>query len=331
MTLGLATLFAHFDTTYWIFELFAHFTVQYILLSALLLPIALIWKRWRMTAILLLVLAINSFELWQVATRYSQERVACDGPTISILQSNVYYRNWMINEAAGELQKAAERADIVILNEFDEEWRKREGKRFKKLFPHDYVTWINGNIEKIAIFSRQNFQVQQRSGRVDRNAHLRLIFPKWGLTLYTYHGFTPINKRWKRERDREILRIANEMERIHSPGVLTGDFNQTPYATRFQNALAEGGLHLAPFPEGISPTWPDTLLTKPLAIPLDHMLVNKNVRVCRREIIDIPGSDHSAVLNVLQLMPEAPDFSKLPSGNPPPRMVLRITPPSKNM
>lgn len=325
MALGLATLFAFFDTTYWLLELFAHFTVQYIALSLLLLPIAILYKRWRMTAILVLVLFIHSLELWQVATQLSQKRVPCEGSTVSILQSNVYYRNWMIPEASRALQKAAERADIVILNEFSEIWRAQEEERYKKLFPHSYITWIEGNIEKIAIFSRHSFHVQQISGRVDQNAHLRLIFPSLGLTVYTYHGFTPINERWQKERNREIARIANELKRMHSPGVLTGDFNQTPYATHFQNALKEGELRLAPFPEGIRPTWPDTLFTAPLEIPLDHMLINDNVRVCAREVINIPGSDHSAVMNVLQLLPEVPDFSKEPAGNMPPRMILRTS------
>lgn len=310
IVLGGASVLALFDGSYWAFELFAHFPVQYIALALVLLPVAIICKYWRMALILLLVLAINSNEMWRVATRYSQPRVPCVGQTISILQSNVYYRNWMINEAARELQKAAERADIVIFNEFAEEWREREEGRFKQLFPNAYVTWINGNIEKMAIFSRQPFHVQQRAGRVDKNAHLRLIFPTLGLTLFTYHGFTPLSAEWVRERDREILRIARELRKMHSPGLLTGDFNQTPYASSFQHALSEGHLKLAPFPEGIRPTWPDSWFTAPFEIPLDHMLVNEHVRVCKREMINIPGSDHSAILNVLQLLPQVPDFSK---------------------
>lgn len=312
MSLGVATLLAFFDAKHWLFELFAHFTMQYLILSVLLFPLAIFWRRWKMATILLCVAAIHLHELYVVATEYSQPRVACTGQKINVLQSNVYYRNWQINEAARELQKAAERADIVIFNEFAEEWREREEGRFKRLFPHGYITWIDGNIEKMAIFSRQPFTVVQRSGHADKNAHLRLIFPTLGLTLYTYHGFTPINRGWVRERDREILRIATEMKRLHSPALLTGDFNQTPYATSFQQALRAGGLRLAPFPEGIRPTWPDGWATAPFEIPIDHMLVNANVRICERIVYNIPGSDHGAVLNVLQLLPEVPDFSKKP-------------------
>ena len=310
MTLGFCTIFAAWDVKYWFFELFAHFAVQYIMLSAVMLPMAIYMHRWRMTTILVLVMAINCFELWQIATHYSQEKEQCNGQTISILQSNVYYRNMNINEAAKTLQKAAERADIVIFNEFAEEWREREEGRFKSLFPHGFVTWISSNIEKMAIFSRQPFHVQQRSGFVEKNAHLRLIFPTLGLTLFTYHGFTPMNAYWVQERDREMLRIAKELRRMHSPGLLTGGFNQTPYATRFQQMLFEGDLRLAPFPQGVLPTWPDGWFTAPLEIPLDHMLVNKHVRVCSREVINIPGSDHSAILNTLQLLPSVPNYGE---------------------
>lgn len=311
ITLGLATVFAFVDTKHWLFELFAHFTVQYIALALLLLPLVLWRRHWRLLGIVVLVLGLHMHEMWRIASLYSQPREQCEGPTMGVLQSNVYYRNWMIDAAADELQKAAERADIVIFNEFSEEWREREEGRFKKLFPHGYITWISGNIEKMAIFSREPFHVQQRSGRVDKNAHLRLIFPTLGLTLFTYHGFTPINEKWVVERDREILRMARELKRMHSPGVLTGDFNQTPYATSFQKALEAGGLKLAPFPRGIRPTWPDSWFTALFEIPIDHMLANEHVRVCKRKVINIPGSDHGAVLNVIQLLPDAPDFSEL--------------------
>lgn len=309
--LGLCTFLGAIDTAYWAFELFAHFLVQYILLALVLLPFVLWCRQWRGVLIVLLVLAINGQEMWQIAKVYSQPRVKCDGPTISVLQSNVYYRNWMIGDAAQELQKAAALADIVIFNEFSEQWRAREEGSFKKQFPHGYITWIKGNIEKMAIFSRVPFTVQQRSGRVENNAHLRLLFPTLGLTLFTYHGFTPISERWVAERDYEILRIARDMERMHSPGVLVGDFNQTPYATNFQKALKAGDLHLAPFPRGIRPTWPDSWLTAFFEIPIDHLLSNANVRVCKRKVINVPGSDHGAVLNVLQLLPDAPNFGKL--------------------
>jgi endonuclease/exonuclease/phosphatase (EEP) superfamily protein YafD len=232
--------------------------------------------------------------------------------------------NVTIDEAARELQQAAEQADIIILNEFSEAWREREEGRFKKQFPHGYVTWINDNIEKMAIFSRQPFHVQQRSGRVEKNAHLRLLFPSLGLTMFVFHGLTPVNEFAKTERDWELSRIARELKRMHSPSMIIGDFNQTPYATRFQNALREGDLHLAPFPEGIKPTWPDSWYSMPLEIPLDHLLVNLNVRICKREVIPITGSDHSAVMNVLQLLPEKLDFSDQKNVTPPPKMRLKI-------
>lgn len=324
---GLATICGALDTSYWSLELFAHFLVQYLLLSVLLLPFALFYRHWGTVIILLLIAGLNGHELWRVATVYSHAPVNCEGqPTIHILQSNFYYRNTHADDAANALIRLSEQADIVVINEFNPEWRKQQADRFKKRFPHSFVTWKDGNIEEMAIFSREPFSVQQRSGWVANNAHLRLTFPTLGLTFVTYHGFTPLDAYRKRERDREIRRIAKDMKRLHSPALLTGDFNQSPYATSFQRALTAGSLWFAPFPQGLLPTWPRMWFTVPFVIPIDHMLVNEHARICRREVISIPGSDHGAVLNEILLLPDVPNFSELQHPAKTPRINPLIHP-----
>lgn len=310
LVLALLNIAAALDEQHWLLELTAHFVMQYILAAVILLPFALYQRRWALTVILVLIVMINSLEVWRLKQEFSQPKETCDAAeSITLLQANVYYRNWNIGQAGKALRDLAKDADIVILNEFDEAWREQEEEAFLRKFPHHYVTWIEADIEKMAIFSRQPFEVQQRAGRVSNHAHLRLLFPSYGLTLISYYGFAPINARMTSERNYELMRIAEYMKRLHSPAIVMGDFNQTPYATAMQNAMREGGLHFAPFPHGIAPSWPRlNAYTLPLEIPIDHLLANEHVRICKNKVIHIPGSDHGAVRTMLQPLKILPNF-----------------------
>jgi endonuclease/exonuclease/phosphatase (EEP) superfamily protein YafD len=309
IVLAVSNLLAALDGEFWVFELFAHFVMQYIWLSLLLLPVVLWMRKWRLAVILVLIVAINSAEVATLRRDFSQPETDCDSSkTITILQSNVFYRNWNLDGSAKQLRKMAEQADIVVFNEFDVNWRAQKEGEFAKMFPHHYVTWIKGEIEKFAIFSREPFEVQQVSGRIAKNAHLRLLFPSYGLTLVSYHGLTPISASWTNERNHELLRIARDMKKLQSPALVLGDFNQTPYTLAMQKAMREGELQMAHFPHGLMPTWPSAGITFPLQIPIDHLLVNRYARICKRKVIDVAGSDHSAVRTIIQPIEFVPDF-----------------------
>lgn len=307
--LAACNLLAMFDGKFWVFELFAHFVMQYIWLSLVLLPVVLWMRKWRLAVILVLIIAINVTEVYTLRRDFSQPEAQCDSTkAVTILQSNVFYRNWNLDDSARQLRKMAEQADIVVFNEFDVNWRGQKEGEFARMFPHHYVTWIRGDIEKFAIFSREPFEVQQVSGRIPKNAHLRLLFPSYGLTLVSYHGLTPISESWTHERNHELLRIARDLKRMQSPALVLGDFNQTPYTVAMQQAMREGGLHMAHFPHGLMPTWPSAGITFPLQIPIDHLLANPYARICKRKVVDVAGSDHSAIRTIIEPIAFVPDF-----------------------
>lgn len=306
---GLGTVLAALDTYYWAFETFAHFVLQYILISTLLLPVVLWRRRWLLVFILLMTLGININEVAMIRRDFSHPRESCDaGKTITILQSNVYYRNWNLDAAFERLREAAQDVDIVVFNEFEEEWRERALEEFSDSFPHHFITWIKGDIESFAIFSKEPFEVRQHSGRIHKNAHLRLLFPSYGLTFAVYHGYAPITELGVQERNYELMRIAQDFNRMSSPALVMGDFNQTPYATAMQEAMREGRLYIAHFPHGLAPTWPKPKWALPFGIPIDHLLANDHIRICKRRVIDVPGTDHGAVRTVLQPLPSVPEF-----------------------
>lgn len=302
LSMGLCNLLASLDASFWFFEFFSHFVVQYLALGIGFSFIALILKQWRLLVICLLIVAANGLEIYDIATHKSQPRVACDvNHTVTLLQSNVYGYNYRQEKAAETLINLSKQADIMVLNEYNYRWRGHTFSEFSKEFPYRYLTSSDSQMPWIGIFSRFPFTVTERPGAVKSNGSLKVVFPTKGFNLFTYHGFTPIKAGWALERNRELEKIGYEVYRQERPAILTGDFNQTPYATRFARVADRDGIRFGPFPEGVEPSWPDSWITWPfLGIPIDHVLMNQRAFLCSRHLVDMPGADHRVSINELQ-------------------------------
>jgi endonuclease/exonuclease/phosphatase (EEP) superfamily protein YafD len=87
--------------------------------------------------------------------------------------------------------------------------------------------------------------------------------------------------------------------------IVVGDFNDTPWSTRFRQLLAESGLQLAKPSWGVHPTWP-TGLPEFLRIPIDHGLLSPNLAAHKYQVGQAINSDHAPIvmdLLVTELQP----------------------------
>jgi endonuclease/exonuclease/phosphatase family metal-dependent hydrolase len=85
--------------------------------------------------------------------------------------------------------------------------------------------------------------------------------------------------------------------------ILAGDFNATLDHPEFRKLLDRGYLDAADSAgAGWRPTWPAPPSTgRALPLTIDHVLVDTRVRVEKVTVVDIPHSDHRAVIAVLRL------------------------------
>ena len=83
--------------------------------------------------------------------------------------------------------------------------------------------------------------------------------------------------------------------------ILAGDFNATLDHAEFRRVLDRGYEDAADeLGDGLRATWPaNGRLTLPVTI--DHVLADERCGVRDLEVIDLPGSDHRAVLVELEL------------------------------
>jgi endonuclease/exonuclease/phosphatase family metal-dependent hydrolase len=83
--------------------------------------------------------------------------------------------------------------------------------------------------------------------------------------------------------------------------VLAGDFNATLDHPELRDLLARGYTDAADaVGNGLVWTWP-ALRRRAPPLTIDHVLVDRRVRVERVTVVEIPGSDHRAVIAVLRL------------------------------
>jgi endonuclease/exonuclease/phosphatase (EEP) superfamily protein YafD len=87
------------------------------------------------------------------------------------------------------------------------------------------------------------------------------------------------------------------VKRIKGPVVVAGDFNMTPFSTRFGTLLQEARLRRAK--GGLNTTWP-TQLT-PMGFSLDHILVGKGIGSAVMRTGSRLGSDHLPVVGTFDL------------------------------
>ena len=85
--------------------------------------------------------------------------------------------------------------------------------------------------------------------------------------------------------------------------ILAGDFNATLDHSEFRALLDRGYLDAADAAgEGWTPTWPaPPKQRRALPLTIDHILVDRRVRVEKVTVVRIPRSDHRAVIAVLRL------------------------------
>jgi endonuclease/exonuclease/phosphatase (EEP) superfamily protein YafD len=120
-------------------------------------------------------------------------------------------------------------------------------------------------------------------------------------TLIEAHTSSPERDDQMLQRNQELDELSNFISNLTTENkILIGDLNTTPYSPYFSNLLKNSGLINAMQGLRILGTWPD-FLPFFLRIPIDHLLVSKNIQVLKQEVCPPVGSDHLPVLTSIKI------------------------------
>ncbi len=295
------TLLALFARAWWLFDLFTHGPVFYII-GLMPLTIALWAKRKNKAALPTVCLLVN---FWLVLPIYfggnktdpSDAQTTYRGIVVNVLSANDQYDHFLkvIQESD---------ADFIAVLEMNNNWSNAL-QPLHEDYPHRILIPRDDNFG-IAIYSRLPIV---RSETIDLNgvpaimAQLQVDETDSNdktFTVIAAHTAPPFGANASRQRNRQLAQLAEIAKSKVGPTVLMGDLNVTGWSPHFRDLLKQSGLMDSRQGIGIQPSWYGGN-TGLIRLPIDHVLVSEGIAVHERRLLDDVGSDHRPVLIEFQI------------------------------
>lgn len=283
-----ASFFALLGGLNFLFELFAHFRLQYFLLAMFCSLYFFIQGHWIEGLAMSSVAGVNVKFLLPFYLALTAPVV--ENPEhLKILHSNVY----TLNSRHDLLVKLIEREqpDVVVVQEVEPNWYHslealHPAYPYRVLSrPSDYIgvgVYSKYPLEEATI---EGWGLAKRTSIVARiavgNKHLSLV---------TTHPPPPLNPPLYEIRNSQLLEAAERAAKMPEPVILVGDFNITPWCSSYQQFISRSKLHNARLGQGLQLSWPSFMPL--LYIPIDHILVSDAVVVESIYTGAEIGSDH---------------------------------------
>lgn len=290
--LAAASLIGFAGEAWWVFDVLAHFRIQYALGLTVIAPSAILTRRWKTGLALALLAGVNIAQVWPYIGLGSAPPPAPGaiwrGMILNVHTSNT--RHDLVLDLVRE-----RRPDLLVLAEVDDRWLSAlaplHGEYpYREAFPRD-------DNFGIAFFSRQ----PPRSLTVrffPADSTLPSILGEFEvgsstLTVLGTHPLPPRKPDYAAGRDAQFAAMGEFMAGVPGPKLVLGDLNSTPWSAPFKRFLERSGLRDSAIGWGIHPTWPTTV---PLFwSPIDHALVSPHLTVVGRRVGGFVGSDHFPV------------------------------------
>jgi len=276
---------------WWFFELFTHFRAQYIFtlgFAALVLHLMKqhIWAVW--------VDVLWFWNILWILPLYfpAKEPKQSSSKTLHVIMANVQRSNAQHKTFVGYIKK--QNPDSFFAIEVDESWIKslqalHSTYPYRRLDPQPNNFGI-GFYSKWPI--REQHQVEVSSwGKT--SLHVKVNVNRQHLHLVGTHPMPPVGSAAAMERNQHLQNAAQYVSTLHGPKILLGDFNCTSWSPTFDRVLRISSLQDSRQGWGLQPSWLRN--TGVFTIPIDHMLISKNIQVLRREIGPDIHSDHRPV------------------------------------
>lgn len=307
LSIGLVgcSLIGHVLGSFYFFELFSHFSIQYLWLSYILLGLWLLFgfAYWKaipkflpsLSVLLLVSTAYLNTTPW-VAGDFPEDLPILRGD-LRVLHANVLYSRNEYATTVAMLHRY--QSDLYVLQEMTPQTIRLVTSQVRGDFPYWFACRSKQQVWTL-VGSRTPFRVDQKLARNQHIISLTTTVHGRPVSFVTVHPHTPIIPAWFRERNKQLTEAARITRQNKRPTVLIGDFNISPfspvYQTIFQPSAATGksGILTAARQTKTQPTWPRFLPF--MMIPIDHAFVNSGFKPLSFRTLTQPGSDHRALV-----------------------------------
>ncbi|MCU0566024.1 MAG: endonuclease/exonuclease/phosphatase family protein [Oculatellaceae cyanobacterium Prado106] len=289
------SLLGYLGTFNFLFDLAAHFKVQYCAVGCFCLIIFGLIKnyRWAMLSMLCILLNLTVILPWYLPVSQPVQ----DQP-LRVFLANVNVNNPNYDQAIALITE--EKPDLVAILETNRQWLQE----LQVIEPYLPFSLVSPRAEGfgIALYSRFPLKgVTIEPPVADKDYHLvaNLSIQGRPITLVVMHPPPPKDPTLTEFRNRELQIIGNYVAGVGQSAIVVGDLNTTMWSPFYQRFARQARLRNSRLGFGILPTWPSML--PPLYIPIDHCLVSSDIEVTNTRTGSDIGSDHLPVITDLRL------------------------------
>lgn len=294
MYLGLALVTAagFFGGVAWWLDVIGDFRIQIALaVAALALGSAAVFQR-KEVLFGLAVLAANGVAVQPYMNPGQQTTAA-----MKIISFNVLHSNRNTAEALELIVR--ESPDVVIVTEATETWQRALAE-LAAIYPYRIYGPFGGLPDQdphaIGMLAKRPWLATgiEHSNRTGRAFAVWARFAE--LTVVGVHLMNPILRPAIDQRV-EAGQLATLVTKVKGPVIVAGDFNMTPFSSRFATLIKNAGLMRAG--GGLNASWP--ALIAPYGLPLDHHLVGGGISSASMRPGPRLDSDHLPMIGTFEL------------------------------
>ena len=280
--------------TWWFFDLFTHFGVQFFSAALAVIGMLLYYRAYRSATMLAFIAIIVVGPAFGVSM--PQPNHVRQGVIVRVLQANVNKNNISPDRLVAELQN--EQPDIITLNEVNPRFVQALNDVIAPAYPFRVLA-PREDYQGMAVYSKVPIDTTATTTfGFATPPVIRVTFAEPRFTLYAIHALSPIIPGWAIERDSFFDFFGKNLTHDDGGLVVTGDFNLTMFSPVMKRFMAMSQLNDSRVGFGVVPSWlPNTLL----ALPIDQILYRGNIVVTDMKVLPAIGSDHRPVMATMYI------------------------------
>lgn len=275
---------------YFLFDIFSHFKLQYIIFNIIFLGLFLYLSFFNRKFIVccLISLILICINYADVSQYIGKPNVFESEKFIKIGLFNVFTKNKSYNKLMDLINK--NNPDIVILQETDDNWLNNI-KEIKKKYPY-YFEYTRDDNFGISIYSKFELISPEIEFWSDYDVPVlktSIKLPKQIINLYCVHTLPPINNNYYKIRNQMLNKIS---ALSNTNTIVAGDFNTTIYSKSYKKFIKSSNFRNCQLlSKKISGSWNAKYFLF-LRIPLEQILISNNFRVNKLYYEKSFDSDH---------------------------------------
>jgi len=271
----------------WLCELTTHFPLQYMMVLCVCLPFLWMNKDRYSLLVASLLIIINILPVLQVYRKRPHTGIVKE--SLSCLFLNLNFRNQSFDRAIEYIKKVD--ADVVVLQELGYDWEKHLKPALQPYLHKVYYPKVR--YFGIAVLSKiqgTRLYVMDEPELLYPAILAHIPLADTAINLYATHAIAPETPGQLNARNQHLRDTRAIQDSVGGPFMLIGDLNITPYSPYYKILTEELGLFDSRDGIGIHGSWPTW--GGPFRIPLDHCMVDKDIKILKRAIGKNVGSDH---------------------------------------